>query len=298
MSGAASLRTIATAHALLQDHLVIRLHMGKRGRSVDRKAQSRQLTRLFTVPGGALFYLVIPKCGCTFVKNVLWEIHHGTRHPKPKRIHDADDAFLRAPAVVQNDKDVIQSERAFVVLRNPIDRFLSLYFDKVIGDGWQTYVPLRQTLIDHYGLDPAPATLHQHRENCARLVRFLADNLGDGAHLPREAHWTPQSDRQNIMKRFDLKILLTDQLTDHMNSLLAGLNPHYAQIVARAEQYGSGRQALGRSVLHLETRKRINTLYARDRSIYKSARGLWHPLKSRGDCLEQIPRYSHVLSAL
>lgn len=256
--------------------------------------KSKQLNRLFTDPDGRLFYLVIPKCGCTYVKNILWHLHHGKPHADPKRVHDSDSSFLRASEVVEQDKDVLGSERAFVILRNPVDRFLSLYFDKVVGDGWRHYVPLRQVLIAHYGLNIDASTTDEHARNCERMVMFLKDNFRDNAHLTPEAHWTRQSDRKNIMRRFDLKVVLTEDLTRHMTILLANIEGNVATAISRSEQYSSARREVGRTVLDKETRKAINQLYIEDRFLYKNARDAWIKIKDGPEALQQIPRYNQI----
>ena len=256
--------------------------------------KSKRLDRLFTVSDGSLYYLVIPKCGCTYVKNILWHIEKGRPHENPKRIHDFDAEFKRASDVVATDEDVKRSDRAFVVLRNPVDRFLSLYFDKVVGPGWKQYVPLRRILAEHYGLEVSPQTVFEHRQNCARLVRFLSENLKDGRHIAREAHWTPQSDRRNIIEEFNLKVLLTENLTEQMNIMLHGMNPDLVRVTTEAERYSSGRDRLGRRVLDETTRKEINRLYASDRQMFKAAREAWGKLDGSLKTMKNIPRFSDL----
>src|SRR5690554_6581898 len=92
-------------------------------------------------------YLVIPKCGCTYIKNFLWKIDFQSDYADPTRVHDEDRVFARASDNSYTAKTIRENPYSFTVLRNLVDRFLSLYFDKVIGEGYRRFVPLKKVLV-------------------------------------------------------------------------------------------------------------------------------------------------------
>ena len=69
------------------------------------------------------------------MRNLIYQFDHGAAFPEPKKIHAHDDLFARASDFGLTHRDIAAEEHAFVIMRHPTARFLSLYFDKVIGNG-------------------------------------------------------------------------------------------------------------------------------------------------------------------
>lgn len=250
-----------------------------------------QTNRLFTTHKVPLRYLVIPKCGCTFVKNLLWRLEHGADHAVPLRVHDDDSQFLRADALGLTAADIRAEAHAFTVLRNPVDRFFSLYTDKVIGPGWQKYVPLREVLTGH-GLDPEADTVPGHQTNCEIMIDWLARNLKDEVDLPKEAHWTPQSYRWSLVKSFDLKLLLLNDVNAQITCLARDLVPDIAQTLAGLEINRSPKPVQKGAVLVPDLRKKINAVYAQDRKLFQAVKQAWDGLDTATLDPKKIPRAS------
>ena len=177
------------------------------------KTSEKLASRLFAVQTPRVLYLSIPKCGCTFVKNVLWFLENGSFHPTPKRVHDDDRSFKRASDLYAKFESIHLEPMAFTVVRNPIDRFMSLYFDKIIGPGQKNYVPLASLLAERRGLCLTPMTAKDHQYNFNVLIEWIQENLETAVNLPREAHWTPQMYRRNVMAAFNLKMLTVEKLS-------------------------------------------------------------------------------------
>lgn len=251
--------------------------------------------RLFTTHKVPLRYLVIPKCGCTFVKNLLWRIENGADHTQPIRVHDDDSRFLRASELGLTEEDIRKENHAFTVIRNPVDRFFSLYTDKVIGPGWEKYVPLRKTLMEGYGLNPDLISAEGHRANCEILIDWLERNLRDEIDLPKEAHWTPQHYRGALIKKFDLKILILKDIADQLPVLVRDLLPDIEQTLAGLEENRSAKPVAKGDILVPELRKRINTVYARDRDLFQKARDAWAGLDPATAGNADVPRISGLL---
>jgi hypothetical protein len=136
-------------------------------------------SRLFTSRRYPIHYLVIPKCGCTFIKNVLWHLENDASHGNALRIHDDDNYFQRADALGLTAEQIIMREHAFTVVRNPIDRFFSLYSDKVVGKGHARFVPLRKVLVDNHGLRPDVTSVRLKTLMLQKLDTQLPLLLGD-----------------------------------------------------------------------------------------------------------------------
>ena len=253
-----------------------------------KKADPERLLSCRALP---IRYFFIPKCGCTFVKNLIWRLDHGRTHVNPKRIHDVMDDFARAAHFGLDESAIRAEDHAFTILRNPVDRFLSLYFDKVVGEGWQRYVPLRATL-QKYGLDVGAATPEAHRRNCNIMLDWLEVNLSEGNELPREAHWTPQWYRSDVIRGFDLKLLTLTHLDQRLELLLRDIVPEVGAILAELERYATNSKDRKDAVLDGKTRARINQLYRRDKELFEKLRDLWRDRDPQSQA--EIPRASAV----
>ena len=238
-------------------------------------------------------YLVIPKCGCTFVKNLLWRIDHQHDHMNPVRVHDDDNAFPRASDHGYSDAQIRQNEYAFTIFRNPVDRFLSLYFDKVAGLGQMRFVPLREVLIKNHQLLPDPVTPREHWRNCMILLDWLEMNLHGESELPHDPHWTPQGWRMDVIKKYDLKIIMLAGLEQKLKNLLRPLVPNITELVDGIERNHSSKPVSRAQIVDEELDKRISEVYGYDRWLTHKAWQFWNtrePIYS-----EEFPRISDIL---
>lgn len=250
--------------------------------------------RLFALDSPRVYYLVIPKCGCTFVKNVLWFIANSKFYHSPRRIHDADDLFLRASDVERDLTNVFRAPTAFTVLRNPVDRLLSLYFDKVAGAGRKEYVPLYDVLVRQRSLIPNPCTIRDHRYNLECMTEWIAENLQTGVDLRPEAHWTPQSYRSNIMREFDLGVLTVDDLTAGLELIFSRYVPNIRDVLAGAEMNRSDRDFRKGDIMTDALRRKVNSIYTVDRAMYRSAKAHWKNLYGSFGESYALPRFSDL----
>jgi hypothetical protein len=256
------------------------------------KSRAHHLSqRLIVVEEPRILYLSIPKCGCTFVKNVLWHLQFGRFHPNPIRVHDDDNKFLRASDIYQDTRSILEESVAFTVVRNPVDRFLSLYFDKIIGQGRDRYVPLAQILIERHRLIEKPTRLTDHQFNLDVLSVWLQNNLSEALDLPNEAHWTPQAMRTNVMREFNLKLLTVDNLRTGLLRLLENRVPDIEEIVSGAERNQSKQHYSKKELLTNEVRRRINETYNEDRKLYRRAALAWENLEADASGTSKIPRF-------
>ncbi len=248
--------------------------------------------RLFSCRTYPLRFLSIPKCGCTFVKNLIWRLDHGENYADPPRIHDIDTEFARASEWDLSLEDIRAEPCNFVVLRSPVDRFYSLYSDKVVGQGYKIFVPLRQILQYGYGLNPRADTVEEHRRNCGILIEWIERNLRDRIDLEPNAHWTPQHYRFDVVRHFDLKILLLDSFNQKLTILLSDIVPDLPAILNEQERYSSKPGFSRDEILDQPLRARINQVYARDRAHHDKAREYWQSRAPRVNA--EIPRVSDI----
>lgn len=267
------------------------MHTWANSPSDNIRKPGRTLKRLLMCRSPQIFYLPIAKSGSTFVKNVLWAIENGTQHPHPKLIHRNNEKFLRASESGATVEDVRTSEAAFVVFRDPISRFLSLYFDKVVGDGANRFVPLRDHLIRKHHLKPLAESDDDHRWNTRALAEFINLNLLENGGLRANPHWTPQSRRSSLIAAVDLKVVISDQMDEQLRFMLRPVLPNIDDVLSSAERNRSKKVEKRSGLLETETMRLVKEIYAMDSAIYRVARDEW---QSTG----QIPRFSRVFPPL
>ena len=251
-----------------------------------------RLDRLISVRDLPIRYLFIPKCGCTFVKNLIWRLDLGENYADPPRIHDRDAEFARASLFDLTVEDVRAEEHAFVVLRNPVDRFLSLYFDKVVGEGYRQFVPLRAVLRDHHGLNVDATEPQEHLRNCHIMIDWIEENVTGKNELARDAHWTPQHFRTDLIRAFDLKVLTLNGLDGRLSLLLSDIVPDIGQILKQLERYSTNSKTQKDHVLDSAIKTRINQVYKLDRENYEKLRDVWRQADPKTG--HDIPRASQI----
>lgn len=249
--------------------------------------------RLFTTRAcGEVLYFPITKCGCTFLKNLLWRIDHQADHGEPLRVHRDDSRFLRASAHGYAEADIRTKPAAFVILRNPVDRFLSLYFDKVAGSGQNRFIPLKKILVDHHGLIAEPATAMDHRRNCHILIRWIGHNLIGPSELRRDPHWRPQSERLDTIRALDLKMILLKDMEAVVRTLLEPFIPDIASLMQGVERNTTARPIARAEILDPDLAAAIAEVYPRDIALTRQVWDYWD--RHRPTRADQIPRHSAI----
>ena len=240
-----------------------------------------------------LQYFAITKCGCTFMKNLLWRIDHGRDHADALRIHRNNRDFPKAGQLGYTVGQIRTLDYSFVILRDPVERFLSLYFDKVMGPGANRFIPLRQVLLENHGLIPHPTGIDGHRANCHTLLRWLELNLAGESELRRDAHWVPQSQRFRIIRAMDLKVILLEGLAARLEMLLSPLIPDIAQLMQGVERNTAPRPAPREALVTDALRDAINALYAQDARAAQAVAAFWAREKPASG--RDYPRFTQIL---
>ena len=236
-----------------------------------------QAQRMLTLRSAPVYYLPITKSGSTYLKNLFYYLDHADEHVSGIDIHSNADDLVRAKT---GDEEAIrQSPYAFAVLRDPVDRFLSLYFDKIYGDGPNNFADIRAYLADEIGLDlTRDLDAVAHRENCNRFIDWLALNLSFKTDMPINHHWRRQSSRLQRVDTLDLVHLTLDGLSWQLASLLGDVVPNIGQAMAAVKSDNRTDKPFTRAViLDAALLGKIETVYSSDKKLYEQASRKWQP---------------------
>jgi len=250
-----------------------------------------------------VYYLHIAKNGSTFLKNLFYYIEHGTPHPDGDDIHGAPE--LQRAEVSEGD-DIRASTHAFAVIRDPLDRFLSLYFDKIYSDSPRNFPDLQTYFTDSIGLDLTPGlTPEGHRHNCHLLAAWIGANLAGKTDQPVNFHWRRQARRLQRVAPLELEILTLDGLDWQLPLLLEDVLPDIRQAMAAISTRNVSVAPVDRrAVVDATLTAQINWIYAADRKVYQAARLKWEPWRASPApvsceeirCFTAPPRPFHVVA--
>lgn len=232
---------------------------------------------MLTLQSAPVYYLPTTKCGSTYLKNLFYYLDHAEEHSAGIDIHSNAADLLRAH---KGDEDIIrQSPYGFAVLRDPVDRFLSLYFDKIYGDGPNNFADVREYLANGIGLDlTTNLTADTHRQNCYRFIDWLALNLAFETVQPVNYHWRRQSSRLQRVKALDLKHLTLDGLDWQLPMLLGDIIPNVRAAMQVVTADNRTIKPFQRSeILEATLLRKIETVYAEDKTLYDHASNDWQP---------------------
>ena len=230
-----------------------------------------QAQRMLTLHSAPVYYLPITKCGSTYLKNVFYYLDHANEHVSGIDIHANSDDLIRANA---GDEEAIRrSSYAFVVLRDPVDRFLSLYFDKIYGDGPNNFDDVRAYLAEEIALDlERDLDAKAHRENCVRFIDWLALNLSFKTDVPVNPHWRRQSSRLQRVNTLNLTHLTLDGLDWQLPLLLGDVVPNIRQATEAVKANNRTDKPFTRAeILNAELLGKIEAVYSSDKELYQQA---------------------------
>ena len=215
-----------------------------------------------------IYYLAITKCASTYLKNVLYTLDHDKVHPDPSRIHDYRDMLERADRTPR--WMIRRSPYAFTVIRNPVDRFVSFYFDKIHGDGPQNFKDLRQELSKSIGLSlDKLLDASGHQANCHLLLDWITLNLAHETDHPVNPHWRPQTARIRKIQHVKPTFLTVEGLNDGLKRLLGPIVPNLDEVMEMVKSRNKTTYPVMKTeFLTPSIVDRINTLYAEDAALY------------------------------
>lgn len=231
--------------------------------------------RFITTRRFPIYYMPITKCGSTFMKNLMYVLDHDELHPNASRIHDYPGDLRRAdttPAWM-----IRRSKSAFSILRNPVSRFLSLYFDKIYGTGPQNFPQLRLEIAEDCDLDLSPnLTAKQHQVNCRKLIGWIDNNLSGETDIEINPHWRPQSVRANAVRHLKVGFLTTDGLDQQLPNYLGHIIPNLSDKIAKASVRNQTLYPVSiDEVTNSDLEAEINRVYEQDLANYTRVSKYW-----------------------
>ena len=242
------------------------------GEAADRPGLGRLL---YTADRFLLFYMLNLKCGCTFIRNLLYHLDHDRLHPDSARIHAHDHEFFKAGQIP--DDFIRNSPHFFIVVRDPVDRFLSLYFDKIADLSNRTDAWMRQRIQKGAGLKIAPdLSLTDHRQNCLKTLEWFRRNLDDGTEGRTNPHWQRQSHMLTRMLPLEPTLITLDGLSWQLPVVLGSLIPDIrARMDAVTTRNASHKLFEPDDFLIPEINESVREIYAMDTETYAQTRLTW-----------------------
>ncbi|RED12065.1 sulfotransferase family 2 domain-containing protein [Pontivivens insulae] len=253
----------------------------RRSRDADKRGgpapEPRADNLFYTCDTAPIYYLSITKCGCTFVKHLLYRLDHGEDHPSGVHIHEENTALARVAA---GDLDAVsESPYCFTVLRDPVARFTSLYFDKIAGTGPTSFPQVREHLMARGVIAPAEdGDVEIHQQNARNFIGWLEQNLAGQTELGLNYHWRRQTSRLRRGRGFPVQCLTLDGLDWQLPKLVGPVLPNIAEQMAAVTERNVSRPPIAAaSILDDALIGHIHTVYGQDWVNYEKARARWAP---------------------
>jgi len=221
-----------------------------------------------------LNYLVTLKVGSTYLRNLIYVLDHG------KMFSDIERDFPRDLPSRDLTKAELAQETSFFVVRDPVARFFSLYFDKAIGAADSRFPWMVKILVTNRVFHDVPdLTIEQHRENCMSLLGFINVRLRGHIKGAINPHWNKQIVRAEKGLKFGMKPLMLDKLDQQLLTIadgrIAGLEAAMAKVKSRNR---SPRPVEAEDILTPEIYAKISALYPEDIQLYDLVKTGWEML--------------------
>lgn len=222
-----------------------------------------------------VFYLQILKCGCTFMRNLIWYLDHDAPHPAGNRVHAHDDEFLKAALIPV--ATLQRPPRLFSIVRDPVDRFLSLYWDKLANPDNQRDAGMRARVTKAAGMVETD-DIDGHRANCLKALDWIGRNLDTRTEGKPNPHWQRQSVRLKQVEALAPKLLTLDGLSWQLPAHLSPVIPDIADKMAAVRvRNRSARPFTRDQIVTPEIEAAAERVYPLDFATYRRARDDWGP---------------------
>ncbi len=231
--------------------------------------------QFYTLREYPIFMCTLTKSGCTFLKNLFYYIDQGALHPLGDFIHLDESKLLRASEV---DVPMInKSPYVYMVIRDPVDRFLSLYYEKIYGQEAGSMDWFRMEIGNSIGMNfDEGLSLSEHQENAMKLIAWLKKNLSGETNIKPDFHWRRQVAKWRRVSGFEPKLLVLEDLKRQLPHLLSPVLP---DIVEKMQAIKS-RNISPKPFSYQETRteelvESVRKVYNQDFKLVEGARANW-----------------------
>jgi len=169
--------------------------------------ESQELPTILFGKNKPLSYVLNPKAACTLALHFLFFANHNYRYFDIAQIHFSNVALLRLQGA-ELDPRVLNtyyklSPESFSIVRDPLSRFVSSFYQKVFVGGDPGYMNFRDTLTSVFGIDLSPEA--NPAQSCLAFAKWIASienqNLID-------MHFRPQHLNLAVGGRFTVDTIL------------------------------------------------------------------------------------------
>ncbi|MCF6273600.1 MAG: sulfotransferase family protein [Rhodobacteraceae bacterium] len=214
------------------------------------------------------------KVGSTFLRNLIYVLDHNETYSQVEK---------EFPTGLRNrelTKAELAQEVSFYVVRDPVMRFFSLYFDKVVGKPENHFEWIIEKLKAHRVFHEGPdLSLSQHRDNCMSLLGFLRVRVRGRTKAPINPHWNKQIIRVAKAIEFGLHPLMLENLETQLLQIadgrIEGLERAAKMVKSRNR---SPRPLPPEDILTREMHEKICALYPEDIQLYDLVKTGWEVL--------------------
>lgn len=219
----------------------------------------------------------IQKSGCTTIKNLFYRLDHGRWLDDPQSIHRRQRELLRFTGPETPAGAIAASGRGFAIVRKPLDRFLSFYFDKLATRGSRAPdMPwLASNLADRYGFDPSPdLDVEAIRRNLFLTLDFISDNLRGATPEGRDPHWTRQSGVLGRVAAAKLEVIPLEHMVEGIVRIAGGIVPGIGDLLRSAPRFNETnwrREVDQDALVNRALLQRVRGLFREDYRIYRAA---------------------------
>ncbi len=218
--------------------------------------------------------LISLKVGSTFLRNLIYMLDHGEAFSTNEKEFPTGLLNRELTAVE------LANEVSFFVVRDPVARFFSLYFDKVVGKEDNRFPWIVAKLKEHRIFHEGPElSLEQHRENCMSLLGFLGVRLRGKTKGSINAHWVKQITRAEKAIPFGLHPLMLENLEAQLVQIAENRIDGLEQAISRVQSRNRSPQiASVVDILTTEMHQKIASLYPEDIQLYDFVKTGWEVL--------------------
>lgn len=230
---------------------------------------------LMTTQMHPLLYRPITKCGSTFMRNVFWYLDHGTELPS----NSASE--LQVWAKDWSKDKIAESQHKFVIVRHPVQRFMSLYFDKILGNDDGAPKKLSKAFVSIAKVDPfAGQDVGLHQQNCHNALDFIENLLQTQPLTKINWHWKPQMVRMSQLRDYGFSTLHLEGLNWQLPQVIGDLVPDIGTVLQKIKPSNkSNKPVQADAILTDELRIKIRTIYKTDYRVWKEVRNFWRDKK-------------------
>lgn len=230
---------------------------------------------LYTTRAYPIYWHHIAKNGGTFMKHLLYALDHGQVHVTRSGQHDWDQELVRPNGVAL--EDIRDSKHAFLILRHPFRRFLSVYFNKVYAPQGTPPAGMSKSFFKAHRINNAKdLDAKGHTENCLKLAEWGAANVLGLTEAKPNWHLVPQMHQIAQVYPLNFRALLVEDLEAQLTRVLGGIVPDMSERIAQVRRRNQSAAAVKPSeILTPELKAILKGIYGDDLKVFRAVRDYW-----------------------